>query len=100
MPTPGDGVAEVVVTGPPPADPNAPDGAGERTMPLDIPEGFGGLEMSALAQSGRIAQNNFITVQKAVDYDYLENKRMVTLDEAIGVREVAAEKSPGGPTKP
>lgn len=41
-----------------------------------------------LTQSGIIAQNNFITVQKVVDYDYLENKRMVTLDEAVGVREV------------
>lgn len=41
-----------------------------------------------MQQSGQIAQNNFITLQKVVDYDYLENKRMVTLDEAIGVREV------------
>lgn len=69
-------------------------------MAVDLPDGFGAVEMSALAQSGRVAQNNFITVQKVVDYDYLENKRMVTLDEAIGVREVQAEKSPGGPSKP
>ena len=52
-----------------------------------------------LTQSGVIAQNNFITVQKVVDYDYLENKRMVTLDEAIGAREVAGQFSPGGPTR-
>lgn len=52
-----------------------------------------------LTQSGVIAQNNFITVQKVVDYDYLENKRMVTLDEAIGVREVSATTSPGGPSR-
>lgn len=50
-----------------------------------------------LAQSGNIAQNNFITVQKVVDYDYLENKRMVTLDEAVGIREVASKKVPAGP---
>lgn len=100
MPTPDDGVADVVVEGPPADDATAPPGQEQKKMALDIPEGFGGLEMAALAQSGRVAQNNFITVQKVVDFDYLENKRIVTLDEAIGVREVAAEKSPGGPTKP
>lgn len=41
-----------------------------------------------MQQTGQVAQNNFVTIQKIVDYDYLENKRMVTLDEAIGVREV------------
>lgn len=45
--------------------------------------------MIGLQQSGNIAQNNMITVQKIVDYDYMENKRIVTLDEAIGVREVS-----------
>lgn len=53
--------------------------------------------LQALQQSGNIAQNNFITVQKVVDYDYLENKRMVTLDEAVGVREVQSQVNPGGP---
>lgn len=51
-----------------------------------------------LTQSGIIAQNNFIGVQKVVDYDYLENKRIVTLDEAVGVREVASKVTPGGPS--
>ena len=53
--------------------------------------------MGQLAQTGIVAQNNFVTVQKVIDYDYLENKRMVTLDEAIGVREVASKVTPGGP---
>jgi hypothetical protein len=50
-----------------------------------------------LGDSGQIAQNNFITLQKVVDYDYLENKRIVTLDEAIGVREVSSKVVPAGP---
>jgi hypothetical protein len=58
-----------------------------------------GIMVQQLTQTGIIAQNNFVTVQKVVDYDYLENKRMVTLDEAIGVREVSATHSPGGPTR-
>ena len=50
-----------------------------------------------LTQTGVIAQNNFVTVQKIVDYDYLENKRMVTLDEAVGIREVQSQVNPSGP---
>ena len=57
----------------------------------------GALLKHQLAQSGVIAQNNFITVQKAQDYDYLEGKRIVSLEEAIGVREVTSQKSPAGP---
>jgi hypothetical protein len=53
-----------------------------------------------MAQSGLVAQNNFITVQKVVDYDYLENKRMVTLDEAVGVREIGSKQVPAGPSSP
>ena len=63
----------------------------------DISEGFNSLLHNQLGQSGNIAQNNFITVQKALDYDYLENKRMVTLDEAVGIREVQSQVNPGGP---
>jgi len=54
--------------------------------------------MMQLSQSGVIAQNNFITTTKAQDLDYLEGKRMVSLEEAIGVREVASKTSPGGPS--
>lgn len=53
--------------------------------------------MAMMMQSGVVAQNNFITVQKTIDYDHMENKRMVTLDEAVGVREVASQTTPGGP---
>lgn len=52
---------------------------------------------SQLMQSGNVAQNNFITVAKAQDYDYLEGKRIVTLDEAVGIREVQSAANPGGP---
>jgi len=75
-----------------------------------LPDTFGGngdgqmdectcsLLTTQLAQTGVIAQNNFVTLQKVVDYDYLENKRIVTLDEAIGVREVSSKSVPAGPT--
>lgn len=54
--------------------------------------------MGQLGQSGVVAQNNFLTVSKAQDYDYLEGKRIVSLEEAIGVREVASKSVPAGPT--
>lgn len=56
--------------------------------------------MAQLGQSGVVAQNNFITIQKAADYDFLIVKNQVSLAAALGAREVAAEVSPGGPRKP
>lgn len=53
--------------------------------------------MATLGQSGVVAQNNFITTTKAQDLDYLEGKRLVSLEEAMGVREVASKKTPAGP---
>lgn len=64
-------------------------------MPMS--ENVAGLMEQQLTQTGIIAQNNFVGFQKLADYDYLENKRMVTLDEAVGVREVASKTVPAGP---
>lgn len=85
-----DGVTEIVVEGPP----------GENEMAdstFDLAGGVMHQITHQLAQSGNIAQNNFITVQKAQDYDYLEGKRIVSLEEAVGVREVQSARNPGGP---
>lgn len=53
--------------------------------------------MAQLGQTGIIAQNNFVTTTKAQDFDYLEGKRLVSLEEAMGVREVASKSVPAGP---
>ena len=55
-------------------------------------------EMSMIPQTGRIAQNNFVTISQAQDYDYMEGKRIVSLEEAVGIREVSAKTTPGGPS--
>jgi hypothetical protein len=65
---------------------------------IDLSANVANHMLTQLMQSGTVAQNNFITVQKIVDYDYLENKRMVTLDEAVGIREVASQQTPAGPS--
>ncbi len=71
----------------------------ESEVDMALGQAVAELMTQQLTQTGIIAQNNMVTVQKIVDYDYLENKRMVTLDEAIGVREVSAQSSPGGPSR-
>lgn len=53
--------------------------------------------MAQLGQTGVIAQNNFVTTTKAQDLDYLEGKRIVSLEEAVGVREVSSRQVPAGP---
>jgi len=52
-----------------------------QTNPYDI-------LMVQLLQSGNIAQQNFISTQKIIDYDHLEYKRRLSVDEAIALRQV------------
>lgn len=74
------------------------EGEGEKEMAaVDLSENVANHMLTQLMQTGTVAQNNFVTVQKVVDYDYLENKRTVTLDEAVGIREVQSKVNPGGP---
>ena len=63
-------------------------------MAVDIHE----QNMSQLGQVGVIAQQNFVTVTKAADYGYLQDKDLVSLAEAVGVREVSSRVNPAGPT--
>lgn len=57
-----------------------------------------GQSMGQLSNTGVVAQNNFVTVNKALDYDFIEGKRIVDLVEGVGVREVASKSVPAGPT--
>ena len=86
----GDGVLDVEIP---------IEGESEKEMAVDLSDNVANHMLTQLMQTGTVAQNNFVTVQKVVDYDYLENKRMVTLDEAVGIREVAAKTTPGGPAQ-
>ena len=70
---------------------------GEVKMSTDLAPNVANHLLTKLVDIGNVAQANFVTVNKVVDYDYLENKRMVTLDEAVGIREVQSKVNPGGP---
>ena len=53
-----------------------------------------------LAATADAAHENFVTVQKIVDYSYLQERNMVSLPEALGAREVGSKSVPAGPTVP
>ena len=82
-------------------------GEGEVIMPepgeVIAPEStaqFGSLHdqnMAAMGQSMAQFQGNAVTVSKATDYAYLQDKDLVSLTEAVGVREVASRVNPAGP---
>jgi len=64
---------------------------------------FGSLHDQNMAGMGAATTrfiNDAATVSKAADYSFLQGKDMVSLAEAMGAREVASEKNPGGPSKP
>lgn len=62
---------------------------------------FGSLHdqnMAGMGQALTRFQNDAVTVSKAADYAYLQDKDLVSLSEAVGVREVASRVNPAGPT--
>lgn len=63
----------------------------------DVTPMFSEQAANTLLQIGNVAQAGFVTVNKVIDYDYLEGKHMVSLTEALGAREVGSRSSPGGP---
>lgn len=54
--------------------------------------------MAALGQIGTMYMGNLQTVSKAQDYSYQQDKSLVSLSEAVGVREVGSRVNPAGPT--
>ena len=69
------------------------------TANQDLARELIGQSMGALSNTATVAQNNFVTVSKLTDYDYLEGHRVIGLTEAVGVREVSSRSTPGGPVK-
>jgi hypothetical protein len=53
--------------------------------------------MAAMGQAITRFQSDVVTVSKAADYAYLQDKDLVSLSEAVGVREVASRVNPAGP---
>ena len=76
-----------------------PEGEGVESMAEPTAQ-FGALHdqnMAAMGQAIARFQNDATTVSKAADYSYLQDKDLVSLAEAVGVREVASQTNPAGP---
>ena len=75
----------------------------EPEMPTTLPDGsdkFHSLMEQSMASIGQLGQKSMADtnfVSKAQDLDYLEGKRLVSLEEAMGIREVASKSVPAGP---
>lgn len=82
-------------------DNSIPDcGEGEDEMPAEPTAQFAALHdqnMGGMGQAITRFQNDTVTVSKAADYAYLQDKDLVSLTEAVGVREVASRVNPAGP---
>jgi len=77
-----------------------PTGPGDDEMAEPTAQ-FGSLHdqnMAGMGQALTRFQNDVVTVSKAADYSYLQDKDLVSLAEAVGVREVASRVNPAGPT--
>ena len=75
------------------------DGQGDAEMTEPTAQ-FGSLHdqnMAAMGQAIAMFQTDAVKVSKASDYAYLQDKDLVSLAEAVGVREVASQTNPAGP---
>ena len=75
---------------------NAPNGAGDGEMAGEF-EALHTQNMAGMGQAITRFQGDAVTVSKAADYSYLQDKGMVSLPEALGAREVGSKETPAGP---
>ena len=53
--------------------------------------------MAGMGSAMTMFMNDAVKVSKAADYGYLQDKDLVSLTEAMGVREVTSRVNPAGP---
>lgn len=53
--------------------------------------------MATLGTIGTMYMGDIKTISKAQDYSFLQGKDLVSLAEAVGVREVTSQVNPAGP---
>lgn len=65
--------------------------------PVDLSPNVANVMMTRTLQVGAVVESNLAEVNKLLTFDHLENKRMVSLQQSLGAREVQAKETPGGP---
>jgi len=73
-------------------------GEGDNSMPAQLFDSLHEQQMARLGNIANAAHENFEQVRLFAQLDYMEGKRLVSLEEAMGVREVASKQVPAGPT--
>lgn len=53
--------------------------------------------MKRLEQVGVTGHENFVSYNKALDYQHLQAGGLLTLGQSLGVREVQSQQTPAGP---
>lgn len=66
--------------------------------PVDLSPNVANVMMTRTLQVGGLVESNLAEINKLLTFDHLENKRMVSMQQALGVREVQAKVTPGGPS--
>lgn len=75
-------------------DDNSPDG--EDKMPTEIPEAMHIQNLGRIAQAGLQAHEHFVQFGKVLDLSYEQDRKMVSLVESLGVREVTSASGQAG----
>lgn len=65
--------------------------------PVDLSPNVSNIMLTRTLQVGGLVEANSAEVNKLLTFDHLENKRMVSLQSALGAREVQSKETPGGP---
>lgn len=75
-------------------------GANEMAEPTPAFASLHDQNMAGMGQAMTRFQGDQVTISKASDYSFLQGKDLISLTEAVGVREIASENNPAGPSKP
>lgn len=68
----------------------------ESKMPVEIPEAIAKQNMGRLAAAGLQSHEHFVQFGKILDLSYEQDRKMVSLVEALGVREVTSASGQAG----
>ena len=69
---------------------------GEKVMAVEVPSNLDQQNIARLASAGASAHEHFVQFGKILDLSYEQDRKMVSLVEALGVREVTSKSGQAG----
>lgn len=89
VPDPNDGILDNVVDIP--TDNSSSSSEGDSTMATQVPSALHEQNLGRLASAGASAHEHFVQFGKILDLSYEQDRKMVSLTESLGVREVTSK---------